>query len=635
MDGWKIIQNGSVLDFATNFNFRITQAIGAGMPPIENISTSFGLLDGSLFQRQRSDVRTFTLTGVLAGSSVTGLHADRKKLINAVKPDRTATQQPVVIQYTGAGSTLQASAFLSAGLELGEVEVYHEQLALRFEMFDPYFEKSSSTNVALTTRATVSNANHILQRSPCGAWASLGSGVNDVVYDLLSVDNTVYVGGTYTSVAGSTVYGIAKWNHSTQQWSKVSSGSGAGTVYTVTRDAQNNIYIGGNFSTVDNLTSVGQIAKLTGTTWSALGTGTGPGATGVYAIAIDHEGTLYAGGNFETAGSETAYKLAKWDGTYWSAVGSSSALNGINGKVAALAVGYDNTLYLGGQFNTIGPLSASHVAQWDGSNYAAVDGGVVSTQANGFNATGEVLSLLIDTDGTLLAGGDFFSAGGTAASTGGITACGVARYNGISWQPLGADGIQSGSVFKMARDATTDRTWLVGAFGTIDNLPHPSGIVQWNGTSWVPVSLKLPANTLVFGITLLSDGAAYIGYSSSGTTYAAAVTSVTNNGTANAYPILSCSGPGRLYELYNATTGEGIWFNLDILRGEVVTLDLRPGQKTFTSSIRGNIISTVLPGSEVSTWHLAPGANNVNLFIDSASALAALGYTERFWSIDA
>ena len=80
---WRFVVSDVATDPEANYGFEIQQFSGAGMPPINNISTDFGLLDGGIFQRQRAGVRTMSLTGIINGSSVTDLHTKRKSLINA------------------------------------------------------------------------------------------------------------------------------------------------------------------------------------------------------------------------------------------------------------------------------------------------------------------------------------------------------------------------------------------------------------------------------------------------------------------------------------------------------------------------------------------------------------------------
>jgi len=74
----------------------------------------------------------------------------------------------------------------------------------------------------------------------------------------------------------------------------------------------------------------------------------------VRALAVSGT-TLYAGGEFTTAGGVTVYYIAKWDGSAWSALGS-----GMDGCVLALGVS-GTTLYAGGFFITAGGETASYI----------------------------------------------------------------------------------------------------------------------------------------------------------------------------------------------------------------------------------------------------------------------------------
>jgi hypothetical protein len=74
------------------------------------------------------------------------------------------------------------------------------------------------------------------------------------------------------------------------------------------------VYIGGDFTYINDL-AVNRVAKWNGTGWSMLGTGMN---YSVHALAVS--GTdLYAGGHFTTAGGTSANRVAKWNGTSWAA----------------------------------------------------------------------------------------------------------------------------------------------------------------------------------------------------------------------------------------------------------------------------------------------------------------------------
>ncbi|WP_343427020.1 hypothetical protein [Candidatus Amarolinea dominans] len=67
--------------------------------------------------------------------------------------------------------------------------------------------------------------------------------------------------------------------------------------------------------------SASRIAAWNGTSWSALGSGMD--AT-VSALIVKGDGTLYSGGWFTAAGGSSASRIARWNGAAWSALGSAA-----------------------------------------------------------------------------------------------------------------------------------------------------------------------------------------------------------------------------------------------------------------------------------------------------------------------
>ena len=99
---------------------------------------------------------------------------------------------------------------------------------------------------------------------------------------------------------------------------------------------------------------------------------------------------------------------------------------------------------------------------------------------------------------------------------------------------------------------------------------------------------------------------------------------VDNAGTTATYPQLILAGEGIIESLANDTIGQTITFTgLSILPGETVTLDLRPGRKTLTSDVRGNLLFTIDRTSKLTSWQLRK--NNNDIVLTASSGQVALG----------
>jgi hypothetical protein len=116
----------------------------------------------------------------------------------------------------------------------------------------------------------------------------------------------------------------------------------------------------------------------------------------VRALAVDGGGNLYAGGSFTAAGGMGASRVAKWNGTAWSALGA-----GVGSNVWALAVDGSGNLYVGGFFFTAGGVAVSNIARWSG----------VAWSTPGTGLSNQVAVLVGDGSGQVYAGGEFVTVG--------------------------------------------------------------------------------------------------------------------------------------------------------------------------------------------------------------------------------
>ncbi|MBX3374810.1 MAG: hypothetical protein KF817_13345 [Phycisphaeraceae bacterium] len=324
---------------------------------------------------------------------------------------------------------------------------------------------------------------HFVARWDGSDWSPLGAGTNGPVNALTVYDDgagggpALYAGGSFDTAGGVPANRIARWDGS--GWSPLGAGIlGSVRALAVIDDdagAGPALYAGGIFGTAGG-TSTNFVARWDGTTWSALGTGlNGP----VHALAFFDDGSgngpaLYAGGHFTSAGGVSASRIARWDGTSWSALGS-----GTDYTVRALAVfddgsGNGPSLYVGGEFTMADGIPSPNIARWDGLTWSALDSAPDHW----------VYALTVFDDGT--GGGPALYAGGDFTAAGGVSARSIARWDGSAWSALGSgltDGGGTGThVYAMSPFADgrggAPALFAGGGFGTAGGSPSHA-IARW------------------------------------------------------------------------------------------------------------------------------------------------------------
>ncbi|MDO7875683.1 FG-GAP-like repeat-containing protein [Hymenobacter sp. ASUV-10] len=226
------------------------------------------------------------------------------------------------------------------------------------------------------------------------------------------------------------------------------------------------VYVGGNFTTAGPV-AANRVARWNGTAWSSLGTGTSNGVSGtVYALAMAGS-DLYVGGSFGLAGGAMANRVARWDGTAWSSLGTGTS-NGVGSTVRALAVAGSN-VYVGGDFTTAGPVTANRVARFNGAAWSSLGTG----GNNGVNSTVYALAVA----GTDVYVGGFFTTAGT------VTARQVARWSGTAWSSLGTGGNNGVNSFVYALAVSGTDLYVGGDFTSAGTVTA-NRVARWNGTAW-------------------------------------------------------------------------------------------------------------------------------------------------------
>ncbi|MGB2868654.1 MAG: T9SS type A sorting domain-containing protein [Bacteroidota bacterium] len=271
------------------------------------------------------------------------------------------------------------------------------------------------------------------------------------------VGSTLYIGGPITRFAGRPIYSVARWSGT--NWVPIHY-NGLGLepysgVYAMA-STPGNVYVGGLFVTAGE-DSAYELAKWNGSTWSSYGPMLGGYPESVEAVAVSGA-NIYVGTSYTKIGSITANYIAKWNGSVWSAMGS-----GMNGYVRALAVDAD-TVYAAGDFTTAGGNTVNNIAKWNGSSWSALGTGV----------SGAVQAILLK--------GKNLYVGGSFTSASGVNALNIAKWDGSTWSALGAGlGPNGNSVASLA--FAGPHLYAGGSFSQSASTTL-KGIARWDGTKW-------------------------------------------------------------------------------------------------------------------------------------------------------
>jgi hypothetical protein len=265
-------------------------------------------------------------------------------------------------------------------------------------------------------------------------------------------------------------------------WDHVGHGSTAttaslnGAVTALNTDNPGVLYAGGIFTNAGGHANADRIARWDGTSWSAIGNV--PLTNGqVFAIAY-HAGKVYVGGTFLNAGNHAnADFLAAWDtstSTWSSPCTSTKPGAAITANVNALQI-VNDTLYVGGSFQNGAAIeSADYLVACDlttgvASSTVASDGG--------FNG---VVYALTSSNGAVYAGGGFSNLARVPAADK------VAYYDG-TWHAMGSGaGLTGGALTDFVRSLTAHGTDVYVGTDSLDiaGIAKADHVAKWDGSAW-------------------------------------------------------------------------------------------------------------------------------------------------------
>lgn len=618
-------RSGGVEMKLRDLGFYVTALLGLGLNGVSNITLPNAYAGGSQYQRTIQSEYTFDVVGSFMADSPLELMQQRRALEAALRPNAGIIQQPLLLKAqvtddcgVAVGEPLAIECLYAGGLQGNRDNYYQEQAVLTFTVFLPFLGRLDGSagsalvhEEALTTAYNAANIN--------GDWQQLSTGFDAQVMAMVVDEQRgrVYYGGVFNTAGGVTVNKVCYWDIATQTFVAMDGGVGGFNVEALAIDAAGNVWVGGFFTTVGSGAAAAKsLARWNATsgTWTAFNISTT--TFGVIAdIELDDEGNVYVAGTFTNwDGNANSDHIVMYDGSAWSPLGTGIQLGAGTGVGALLwSNGY---LYTGGDFATAGGVANTlRMARWNGSVWLPLITG----------ADGTVLAFAAMPDGTILIGGSFTAFGPLSVAS-------IGYWNGTSLFPLG-DGTNN-AVYEI--HSLPDGTALLsGIFTSAGDLVTADRIAIWTGSTFLPLDIDLPGTPIVYAAVSLRDDI-YLGFTTTGSSTIGGLTTITNPGSADAYPKILITGPGRLDKLKSYTTGDLLAFNLTLLAGETAVLDLTPNNIRFYSNFRPNLLGTILPGSTLATFRLAPGENALRFYItgDDANTIATLQYQPSYYSLD-
>lgn len=587
-----------------------------GTPPIMHNLLGMSLLPGALHQGTKVLPREIELHLNYSAESWSDFHGKRSEVFALFDPNLTSGAQPIVIGYAGKGTNnkLYSSFYYNGGLEFGDFLSYDEVAPVRLLAPDPFWYADDQQTASLDYQDSLTTTNRAHRRYN-GQWAIFGSGFGTTGPTSVKCDKKrgiIYVAGTYTTVNGAGANRICYWDGNSFYPMRTGTND---TIHDIAIAPNGDVWAVGTFTSVDGQTT-NDIAKWdyntqTWTAYNLSGTGTW------FALAISKTGIVYVGGsNVNWNGDANQDYITQYDGSSWSAVGTSPFSS--DDYPACMTIDKNDDLIVG----TTSVSAAATVRKWDGSAWTTL----ATTNSGGAS----VLSVFESRTGDIYIGGTF-------STIGGVTVSSIAKYNGTSIVDF-CGGLSAG-VYDI-KETSRGELLISGSYSAYGGLAIADGILYWNGSTFASLDIDFPGTPAVYQCELVGDDI-YVISSASGVATVSGITTVTNGGTANVFPRLTVingntSGTCLVQWLENQSTDHRMYYNLTVQAGETVTLDLANSQKKLTSDWRGVITDNPLKNSDVVNWHLLRGANTVATFITGTvtSVVALLHWVPRYWSAD-
>ena len=294
---------------------------------------------------------------------------------------------------------------------------------------------------------------------------------------------SVYIGGSFTTIGGVAAPRIVKAVISDTGIDYIPLGTGFSSAECYSLASfQGGLFAAGYFDLAGDVAGTAKLARWDGTAWNSVGAQLEGGLNQLWGLTAWNSAqgnNLYISGNFTNIGGSGANFFARFDGTSFHPVGTAPIAGNVPLIVFSSHVHDDGSgpaIYIGGRFTSVDGVPANRIARWNGTAWSAVGTGML-----GSGSTPSVNTMVTFDDGT---GPALYAGGQTFTTAGGVPANRVARWDGKAWSAVG-NGFANGIVWKLAvfNDGTGDALYAFGTFTASGTTPI-NRMAKWNGTSW-------------------------------------------------------------------------------------------------------------------------------------------------------
>jgi hypothetical protein len=643
--GWTR-SGGRLYNLAEDGQFFTTSIVGLNMKPLSLETRTLGSGD-EVFVGSDWKTRTFTITGKLYGKSYEEVIWNRDRLVKYLQPEHTGSREPLILQYALTDSRgrevttpVEIVCSYTGGLEGSANNFYSENYALQFRAFSGIRNKiwtvadnidPSDYNVFPPDGFHINPGNyHGSAGLTNGGWSDFESTVapDGFVEDAswkFTQDKVIMVGDFDTLVDEAALDGILQYDVLNETFDHMSDDGPVGAwnsrPYRVAYgrgDRTDYIMILGDF-TLKGVTAIRRLAVKTevGATWSeaSVGLSAPVGAADVGRILPLPDGRFIIGGDFATNGTGGTLNNIVM---YYANADIFFALNtavgtGFNAAVHDVIYGDDGFVYICGAFTQDGGgnpflLVAKYDLQLD--TFEVLGSGITTASSTAYH-------IAQGTDGFIYVAHGL-TAGGVATT--------ISRWNGTSWTEhfeVESGGHIGGMAFDL--DGVLHITGLMNTTpilketGVQRNYVELSQNVVRNGQLYAASSANEPEKVFIDerGRMTVTEGNALTGASWMNT----GEVIVTNNGTAEAYPLIIMEHSSfRIMKIEFPQVGAILNFDRRFILNtdEILRLDFSGEQPRIYSNQRTDLTKFLIPGSSnLRDFRLLPGDNEIRFCIQS------------------